>query len=90
MSPTKVTPAVVPATDVVSRLARDGGITKGSAFEKSSKSAVGVSGVYLDGVDPDAAKRPTIPVKNPAGKGTVQVHPLKAPTAAGLGTFLPK
>lgn len=90
VSPTKVTPAVVPAADAVSRLARDGGIAKGSAFDKSNKSAVGMSGVYLDGMDPDAAKRPTIPVKNPAGSGSVQVRPLKAPTAAGLGTFLPK
>jgi hypothetical protein len=49
-----------------------------------------MSGVYLDGMDPDAAKRPTIPVKNPAGSGTVQVRPLQAPTASGLGTLLPK
>ncbi|MFI7414727.1 hypothetical protein ACIBU0_39430 [Streptomyces sp. NPDC049627] len=90
MSPTKVSPAILPAADAVTRLARDGGIAKGSAFDKSNKSAVGMSGVYLDGMDPDAAKRPTIPVKNPAGSGSVQVHPLKAPTSAGLGTFLPK
>lgn len=88
MSPTKVTPAVVPAADTVGRLARDGGIAKGSAFDK--KQSGGMSGVYLDGMDPDAAKRPTIPVKNPAGSGTVQVRPLQAPTASGLGTLLPK
>ncbi|MFG1671314.1 hypothetical protein [Streptomyces sp. Y7] len=87
MSPTKVTPAVVPAADVVTRLARDGGVAKGSAFDKNSTSPV--SGIYLDGMDPDAAKKPTIPVKNPAGSGSVQVRPLKAPTAAGLGTLLP-
>ncbi|WP_244181921.1 MULTISPECIES: hypothetical protein [Streptomyces] len=89
MSPTKVTPAVVPAADVVTRLARDGGIAKGSAFDKK-KNSVGMSGVYLDGMDPEAAKRPTIPVKNPAGSGSVQVRPLQAPTASGLGTLLPK
>lgn len=88
MSPTKVTPAVVPAADVVTRLAREGQIAKGSAFDKNSSG--GMSGIYLDGMDPDAAKRPTIPVKNPAGRGTVQVHPLQAPTASGLGTLLPK
>ncbi|MEJ8669389.1 hypothetical protein WKI71_15995 [Streptomyces sp. MS1.AVA.1] len=88
MSPTKVTPAVVPAADTVARLASDGGIAKGSAFDK--KNSGGMSGVYLDGMDPDAAKRPTIPVKNPAGSGTVQVRPLQAPTASGLGTLLPK
>lgn len=87
MSPTKVTPAVVPAADTVTRLARDGGIAKGTAFDKNSTSPM--SGVYLDGMDPDAAKKPTIPVKNPAGSGSVQVRPLKAPTAAGLGTLLP-
>ncbi|MEY9991462.1 hypothetical protein ABIE67_003494 [Streptomyces sp. V4I8] len=87
MSPTKVTPAVVPAADVVTRLARDGGVAKGSAFDKNKSG--GMSGVYLDGMDPNAAKRPTIPVKNPAGSGEVQVRPLHAPTAAGLGTLLP-
>jgi hypothetical protein len=90
MSPTKVSPAIVPAADTVTRLARDGGIAKGSAFDKSNKGAVGMSGVYLDGMDPDAAKRPTIPVKNSLGSGSVQVRPLKAPTAAGFGSFLPK
>jgi len=88
MSPTKVTPAVVPAADTVARLASDGGIAKGSAFDKNKSG--GMSGVYLDGMDPDTAKRPTIPVKNPAGSGTVQVRPLQAPTASGLGTLLPK
>ncbi|MGC9538152.1 hypothetical protein [Streptomyces sp. UG1] len=88
MSPTKVSPAVVPAADVVTGLARDGGITKGSAFDKKSPGQP-MSGIYLDGMDPDAVKKPTIPVKNPAGSGSVQVRPLKAPTAAGLGTLLP-
>ncbi|GAA4077219.1 hypothetical protein [Streptomyces shaanxiensis] len=90
MSPSKVSPAIVPAADTVTRLARDGGIAKGSAFDKKSKNAGGMSGVYLDGMDPDTAKRPTIPVKNPAGSGSVQVRPLKAPTAAGFGSLLPK
>jgi hypothetical protein len=89
VSPTKVSPAILPAADAVTRLARDGGVTKGSAFDKKPGS-VGSSGIYLDGMDPKAAKRPTIPVKNPAGSGSVQVRPLNAPTAAGLGTFLPK
>ncbi|MFC8242532.1 hypothetical protein [Streptomyces chartreusis] len=88
VSPTKVTPAVVPATDVVTRLARDGGVAKGSAFDKRSPGQP-MSGIYLDGMDPNAVKKPTIPVKNPAGSGSVQVRPLKAPTAAGLGTLLP-
>ncbi|QOV41050.1 hypothetical protein IM697_07595 [Streptomyces ferrugineus] len=88
MSPTKVSPAVVPAADVVTGLARDGGITKGSAFDKKGPGQP-MSGIYLDGMDPDAAQKPTIPVKNPAGSGSVQVRPLKAPTAAGLGTLLP-
>ncbi|MER5943395.1 MULTISPECIES: hypothetical protein [unclassified Streptomyces] len=88
MSPTKVTPAVVPAADVVTGLARDGGIAKGSAFDKKSPEQP-MSGIYLDGMDPDAARQPTIPVKNPAGSGSVQVRPLKAPTSAGLGTLLP-
>ncbi|NUP24770.1 MAG: hypothetical protein HOZ81_53700 [Streptomyces sp.] len=90
MSPTKVSPAILPAADTVTRLAREGGVAKGSAFDKNNKSAVGMSGVYLDGMDPDAAKRPTIPVKNAIGSGSVQVHPLKAPTASGIGSFLPK
>ena len=34
MSPTKVTPAVVPAADVVTRIARDGKIANGSAFDE--------------------------------------------------------
>ncbi|MEV1078552.1 hypothetical protein AB0I98_09920 [Streptomyces sp. NPDC050211] len=88
MSPTKVSPAVVPAADTVTQLVREGGIGKGSAFDKNNSG--GMSGIYLDGMDPDAAKKPTIPVKNPAGKGSVQVHPLHAPTAAGLGTMLSK
>ena len=88
MSPTKVTPAVVPAADVVTRIARDGKITNGSAFDE--KPTGGASGVYLDGMDPNAAKKPTIPVHNPAGRGEVQVHPLQAPTAAGLGSLLGK
>lgn len=89
VSPTKVSPAIVPAADTVTRLARDGGIAKGSAFDKN-KNVGGMSGVFLDGMDPDAAKRPTIPVKNPAGSGAVQVRPLKAPTATGFGSLLPK
>ncbi|WP_247197075.1 hypothetical protein [Streptomyces sp. GESEQ-35] len=88
MSPTKVTPAVVPAADTVTRLAREGQIGKGSAFDENASG--GMSGIYLDGMDPSANKKPTIPVKNPAGKGSVQVHPLQAPTSAGLGTLLPK
>ncbi|MFJ8631540.1 hypothetical protein [Streptomyces sp. NPDC093568] len=88
VSPTHVSPAVVPAADVVTRLARDGGVAKGSAFDKKSPGQP-MSGIYLDGMDPDAAKKPTIPVKNPAGSGSVQVRPLKAPTAAGIGTLLP-
>ncbi|MGW0732868.1 hypothetical protein [Streptomyces sp. NPDC002851] len=88
VSPTKVTPAVVPATDVVTELASNGQIAKGSAFDKK-KPGQPVSGIYLDGMDPTAAEKPTIPVKNPAGSGTVQVRPLKAPTAAGLGSLLP-
>ncbi|MDF3140204.1 MULTISPECIES: hypothetical protein [unclassified Streptomyces] len=86
MSPTKVSPAVLPAADAVTRLAREGGVAKGSAFDKNKSG--GMSGIYLDGMDPQAAKKPTIPVKNPAGSGEVQVHPLHAPTAAGLGTLL--
>jgi hypothetical protein len=88
VSPTHVSPAVVPAADAVTRLARDGGVAKGSAFDKRNPGQP-MSGIYLDGMDPDAAKKPTIPVKNPAGSGSVQVRPLKAPTAAGLGTLLP-
>jgi hypothetical protein len=29
-------------------------------------------------------------VHNPAGRGSVQVHPLEAPTAAGFGNLLGK
>ncbi|MFE5815687.1 hypothetical protein [Streptomyces sp. NPDC056479] len=87
VSPTKVSPAVVPAADTVTQLVREGGIAKGSAFDKNKSG--GMSGIYLDGMDPDAAKKPTIPVRNPAGSGSVQVRPLKAPTASGLGTLLP-
>ena len=87
MSPTKVSPAVLPATDVVTRLAKEGKVANGTAFDQKSGS---VSGIYLDGMDPNAAKRPTIPVKNPAGSGSVEVHPLTAPTSAGLGSLLPK
>ncbi|MFD9819059.1 hypothetical protein [Streptomyces violascens] len=88
VSPTKVTPAVVPAADVVSRLARTGKIANGSAFDQ--KKTPGASGVYLDGMDPNASEKATIPVKNPAGNGVVQVHPLQAPTSAGLGSLLSK
>ncbi|WP_106432709.1 hypothetical protein [Streptomyces zinciresistens] len=88
MSPTKVSPAVLPATDAVTRLASEGGVAKGTAFD--NKNSAGLSGIYLDGMDPKAAERPTIPVKNPAGSGSVQVHPLKAPTSAGLGSLLPR
>ncbi|MEU6252209.1 hypothetical protein [Streptomyces sp. NPDC047043] len=93
MSPTKVTPAVVPAADTVARLANKGKLTNGSAFDTNqavsgANKTAGLSGVYLDGMDPNAAKKPTLPLKNPAGNGAVQVHPLEAPTAAGLGTLI--
>lgn len=88
VSPTKVTPAIVPAADTVTQLASNGQIAKGSAFDKK-KPGQPVSGIYLDGLDPTAAKKPTIPVKNPAGSGSVQVRPLQAPTATGLGSLLP-
>ncbi|MFC5217175.1 hypothetical protein [Streptomyces coerulescens] len=88
VSPAKVSPAVGPAADVVTGLARDGRLANGSGFEKRKPGEL-MSGVYLDGMDPSAARKPTIPVENPVGTGSVQVRPLKAPTAAGLGTMLP-
>lgn len=74
--------------DTVTQLASNGQIAKGSAFDKK-KPGQPVSGIYLDGLDPTAAKKPTIPVKNPAYSGSVQVRPLQAPTATGLGSLLP-
>jgi len=79
---------LVGGSDVVSRLARNGKLANGSAFDKQK--TPGVSGVYLDGMDPNASKKPTIPVRNPAGNGVVQVHPLQAPTSTGLGSLLSK
>ncbi|WP_260463412.1 hypothetical protein [Streptomyces sp. TRM72054] len=85
MSQTEMAPAIVPAADTVTRLARNGNITKGSAFDE--KKAGKVSGVYLDGFDRGNAKKPAIPVKNPVGTGEFQVRPLNAPTSAGLGSL---
>jgi hypothetical protein len=94
MSQTEVAPAIVPAADTVTRLARNGNLTKGSAFDKESSSVSGkykpakISGVYLDGVGHDSSKKPALPVKNPVGTGAVQLRPLNAPTSAGLGSLL--
>ncbi|MFJ9814566.1 hypothetical protein ACIRU3_04710 [Streptomyces sp. NPDC101151] len=94
VSQTEVTPAIVPAADTVMRVARNGNITKGSAFDEQQASTVTgknkaarLSGVYLDGMGADSAKKPAIPVKNPVGTGAVQVHPLNGPTSAGLGSL---
>ncbi|MEU5536381.1 hypothetical protein [Streptomyces sp. NPDC020362] len=95
MSQTEVTPALVPAADTVMRVARNGNVTKGSAFDQSQSSTVTgtnkaakISGVYLDGMGRNSAKKPAIPVKNPVGTGAVQLHPLNGPTSAGLGSLL--
>jgi hypothetical protein len=95
MSQAEVTPAIVPAADTVMRVAKQGNLTKGSAFDENQSSTVTgtnkaarASGVYLDGMGRDSSKKPAIPVKNPAGTGSVQLHPLNAPTSAGLGSLL--
>ncbi|MEU9989633.1 hypothetical protein ACFZCP_31375 [Streptomyces sp. NPDC007971] len=95
MSQTEVTPALVPAADTVMRVARNGNVTKGSAFDQNQSSTVTgtnkaakISGVYLDGMGRNSGKKPAIPVKNPVGTGAVQVHPLNGPTSAGLGSLL--
>ncbi|MBV7699317.1 hypothetical protein KWI83_27960 [Streptomyces sp. TRM70350] len=85
MSQTEVTPALVPAADTVTRLARNGNITKGSAFDE--KKTGKISGVYLDGVSRGGAKKPAIPVNNPVGTGEFQIRPLNAPTSAGVGSL---
>ncbi|MCC5477270.1 hypothetical protein ACFV2N_30195 [Streptomyces sp. NPDC059680] len=94
MSQTEVTPALVPAADTVMRVAKQGNITKGSAFDESQSSTVTgknkaakISGVYLDGMGRSSNKKPAIPVKNPLGTGAVQVHPLNGPTSAGVGSL---
>jgi hypothetical protein len=95
MSQTEVAPAIVPAADTVMRVAKQGSLTKGSAFDENqsatvtgSNKAARVSGVYLDGMGRDSSKKPAIPVKNPVGTGAVQLHPLNAPTSAGIGSLL--
>ncbi|KUM99752.1 hypothetical protein AQI95_37460 [Streptomyces yokosukanensis] len=95
MSQTEVTPALVPAADTVMRVAKQGNITKGSAFDQNQSSTVTgtnkaakVSGVYLDGMGRSGTKKPAIPLKNPVGTGSVQLHPLNGPTSAGLGSLL--
>ncbi|MFF7351662.1 MULTISPECIES: hypothetical protein [Streptomyces] len=95
MSQTEVTPALVPAADTVMRVAKQGNLTKGSAFDQNQASTVTgknkaakISGVYLDGMGRSTNKKPAIPVKNPLGTGAVQVHPLNGPTSAGLGSLL--
>ncbi|GGU74386.1 hypothetical protein GCM10010260_02770 [Streptomyces filipinensis] len=95
MSQTEVTPALVPAADTVMRVAKQGNLTKGSAFDTNQASTVTgknkaakISGVYLDGMGRSTNKKPAIPVKNPLGTGSVQVHPLNGPTSAGLGSLL--
>ncbi|GHD99151.1 hypothetical protein [Streptomyces alanosinicus] len=95
MSQTEVTPALVPAADTVMRVAKQGSLTKGSAFDQNQSSTVTgtnkaakVSGVYLDGMGRPGAKKPAIPLKNPVGTGSVQLHPLNGPTSAGLGSLL--
>lgn len=95
MSQTEVTPALVPAADTVMRVARKGNITSGSAFDENQASKVTgtykparVSGVYLDGMGRAGNKKPAIPVKNPLGTGSVQLHPLNGPTSAGVGGLL--
>ncbi|KUN83366.1 hypothetical protein AQJ66_19220 [Streptomyces bungoensis] len=86
VSQTEVTPAVVPAADTVTRLARQGNVTQGSAFDE--KKPAKISGVYLDGMGRGSGKKPAVPVKNPVGTGAFQLHPLNAPTSAGLGSLL--
>ncbi|WP_256255752.1 hypothetical protein [Streptomyces sp. MUSC 14] len=95
MSQTEVAPAIVPAADTVMRVAKQGSLTKGSAFDENqsgtvtgTNKAARVSGVYLDGMGRDSGKKPAIPVKNPVGTGSVQLHPLNAPTSAGIGSLL--
>jgi hypothetical protein len=94
MSQTDVAPALVPAADTVMRVAKQGNLTKGSAFDAQSSTVTGknkaakVSGVYLDGMGRAGNKKPAIPVKNPLGSGSVQVHPLNGPTSAGVGSLL--
>jgi hypothetical protein len=95
MSQSEVTPAIVPAADAVTRLARTSRLAQGSAFEKKQTPSVSgsykparISGVYLDGMGPNSETKPAIPVKNPVGEGAVQLRPLKAPTSAGLGSLL--
>ncbi|MEU1402289.1 hypothetical protein ABZ471_07960 [Streptomyces sp. NPDC005728] len=95
MSQPEVTPALVPAADTVMRVARQGSITRGSAFDENQAAKVSgtnkaakISGVYLDGMGRSNAKKPAIPVKNPVGTGAVQLHPLNGPTSAGLGSLL--
>ncbi|MEU9476683.1 hypothetical protein [Streptomyces sp. NPDC048191] len=95
ISQTEVTPAIVPAADTVMRVAKQGNLTKGSAFDENQSArvtgtnkAARVSGVYLDGMGRDSSKKPAIPVKNPVGTGSVQLHPLKGPTSVGLGSLL--
>ncbi|MEV5879362.1 hypothetical protein AB0L75_35095 [Streptomyces sp. NPDC052101] len=95
MSQTEVTPALVPAADTVMRVAKQGNLTKGNAFDQNQASAVTgtykparVSGVYLDGMGRGSTKKPAIPLKNPVGTGSVQLHPLNGPTSAGLGSLL--
>ncbi|KUM93824.1 hypothetical protein AQI88_25075 [Streptomyces cellostaticus] len=95
MSQTEVTPALVPAADTVMRVARQGNLTKGSAFDETQSTTISgtnkaakISGVYLDGMGHNTGKKPAIPVKNPVGTGSVQLHPLSGPTSAGLGGLL--
>ncbi|MEU2713495.1 hypothetical protein [Streptomyces sp. NPDC007205] len=95
MSQTEVTPALVPAADTVMRVAKQGNLTKGSAFDTNQASSVTgknkaakISGVYLDGMGRSTNKKPAIPVKNPLGTGSVQLHPLNGPTSAGVGSLL--
>ncbi|MFE9449279.1 hypothetical protein [Streptomyces sp. NPDC006739] len=95
MSQTDVAPALVPAADTVTRLARNGNLAKGSAFDQKQSTKISgsykpakVSGVYLDGMGASGGKKPALPVKNPVGTGSFQLHPLNAPTSAGLGNLL--
>ncbi|ANP55169.1 hypothetical protein AVL59_41260 [Streptomyces griseochromogenes] len=95
MSKTDVTPALVPAADTVMRVARKGSLTKGSAFDEQQSARVSgtykparISGVYLDGMGHSSSTKPAVPVKNPVGTGSVQLHPLNGPTSAGLGGLL--
>ncbi|WP_369389310.1 hypothetical protein AB5J72_18180 [Streptomyces sp. CG1] len=94
MSQTEVAPALVPAADTVMRVAKQGSLTKGNAFDQNQASTVTgtnkaakVSGVYLDGMGRGSNKKPAIPLKNPVGTGAVQIHPLNGPTSAGLGSL---